>query len=152
MSFNVEKFKRAAYAPRTETVAIPELAEFFGEGEAPEFVVRGLTASELHRAMEASIRLKSVDAMIKALATQQDQVESIRRALGTSKDTPAEIAKRLSMLVAGSVSPKLDDAAAAKLAETFPVEFYDLTNRITNLTGQGASRVKPQPSSQPTPA
>ena len=149
--FAAEKFKRAAFAPRTETVSIPELAEFFGEGEAPEFVVRGLTASELHIAMEASIRLKSVDAMVKALATQQDQIQAIRRALGTSTDTPGEIAKRLSMLVSGSVSPQIDDATAAKLAETFPVEFYDLTNRIINLTGQGASRVKPQPSSQPTP-
>jgi hypothetical protein len=58
----------------------------------------------------------------------------------------------MEMLVAGCVAPKLDHAIAAKLAEVCPVEFYDLTNRITNLTGQGGSRVKPQPSLQPTPA
>ena len=150
MPFAKEKFKRAQYEPRTEKVAIPELAEFFGPDEAPEFVVRGLNASELHIALEASTRTKPVDAMIKAIATQGDQVEAIRRVLGTSTETPGEIAKRLSMLVSGSVSPEIDEAVAAKLAENFPAEFYDLTNRITNLTGLGATRVKPQPSSQPT--
>jgi len=38
---------------------------------------------------------------------------------------------------------------SAKLAEVCPIEFYDLSNRVTQLTGQGGSRVKPPPSSQP---
>lgn len=149
--FDADKFERAAFAPRTETVAIPVLAEFFGEGEAAEVVVRGLTANELHLAMEAGARNRNVDAVVKAIASSKDQIDDIRRALGMSTDTPGEIAKRLQMLVSGSVSPKFSDASAAKLAQVFPVEFYDLTNRITTLTGQGGTRVKPQPSSQPTP-
>lgn len=152
MPFAADKFQRAAFEPRTEVVPFPALAEFFGPDEAAEFTVRGLTANELHKAMEAGARNKSVDAVVKAIASSKDQIDSIRKALGMTSDTPGEIAKRLEMLVAGCVAPKIDHATAAKLAEVCPVEFYDLTNRITNLTGQGASRVKPQASSQPTPA
>ena len=151
MTFNADLFQRAQYEARTETVEIAALAEFFGADESPSFTVRGLSASELHKAMEASVRGKAVDAVVKAISSQKDQITAIRQALGMSADTPGEIAKRIEMLVAGSITPKIDHAIAAKLAETVPVEFYDLTNRITNLTGQGASRVKPQPSSQPTP-
>lgn len=145
MSFDSEKFGRAQYEARTEVVTIPALAEFFGPGEAPAITVRGLTASELHKAMEAGQRGKQVDAVVKAIASQKDQIAAIRQALGLSADTPGEIAKRIEMLVSGSVTPKLDHATAAKLAEVFPVEFYDITNRITTLTGQGSSRVKPPP-------
>jgi hypothetical protein len=147
MTFNADLFARAQYEARTEVVEIPALVEFFGEGENPEFVVRGLSANELHKAIEAGTRGKAVDAVVKAIASQKDQISAIRSALGMSADTPGEIAKRMEMLVAGSVQPKLDHATVAKFAEHFPVEFYDITNRITNLTGQGSSRVKPPPSS-----
>lgn len=150
--FNADRFQRAAFEPRTETVELQSLAEFFGEGEKPEFTVRGLTASELHKAMEAGARNKQVDAVVKAISTSKDQIAAIRAAIGLSADTPGEIAKRIEMLVAGCVAPQITHAVAVKLAEVCPVEFYDLTNRITNLTGQGSSRVKPQPSSQTTPA
>lgn len=150
--FNADQFQRAAFEARTEQVPLPILAEFFGPDEAALFTVRGLTANELHKAIEAGMRNKSVDAVVKAISTHKDQIAAIRAALGMSQDTPGEIAKRIEMLVSGTVSPKIEHATAAKLAEVFPVEFYDLTNRITTLTGQGASRVKPQPSSQPTPA
>lgn len=151
MAFNADKFQRAQYEARTKTVELPALAEFFGEGEAPAFTVRGLSASELQRAREAASRGKSVDAVVKAIASQKDQVDTIRRALGMSSDTPGEVVRRLEMLVQGCVAPRLEHATAVKLAEVCPVEFYDLTNRITELTGLGASRVKPQPSSPTTP-
>jgi len=152
MGFNADKFQRAQYEPRIQTVELPALAEYFGEGEAPEFTVRGLSASELQMARDAGARQKNVDAVVKAIASQKDQVDSIRKALGMSSDTPGEVVRRLEMLVLGCVVPKLDHASAAKLAQVCPVEFYDLTNRITELTGQGSSRVKPQPSSPATEA
>ena len=150
--FNADQFQRAQYAARTETVAVPALAEFFGQDEEPAFTVRGLTASELHKAMEAGARNKQVDAVVKAISSNADKVAAIRAAIGLSADTPGEIAKRIEMLVSGCITPKVDHATAAKLAEVFPVEFYDLSNRVTTLTGQGSSRVKPPASSQPTPA
>jgi hypothetical protein len=148
--FSVERFQSAEYQPRTERVLVPPLAEFFDDGEAAEFVIRGLSASELQRAVEAGQRQGSIETVVKAISSKQDQVDTIRKALGMSKDTPGEIAKRIEMLVLGSVSPALEHAAAVKVAEVCPIEFYDITNKIVALTGQGGSRVKPQPSSQPT--
>lgn len=146
--FQAEKFQAAEFEPRTEVVKIPSLVDFFDEGEAPEFTVRGLTASELQRAIEAGQRQGAIETVVKAIAAKQDQVDAIRRALGMSKDTPGEVAKRIEMLATGCVSPALDHASAVKIAEVCPIEFYDLTNRVIALTGQGGSRVKQQPSSQ----
>jgi hypothetical protein len=87
-----------------------------------------------------------------AISTKQEQTKAIREALGLTGDTPGEIAKRLELLVAGSVSPKIDLSAAVKLAEAFPIEFMVLTNKISELTGKGADLVKPGAASQTTPA
>ena len=102
--------------------------------------------------MDASNRQGNIETIIKALATKADQAKAIRHALGLSGDTPGEIAKRIEMLVSGSVQPQIDMPTAVKLAETFPIEFLQLTNKISELTGQGAELVKPNAASQPTPA
>jgi hypothetical protein len=64
-----------------------------------------------------------------------------------SNNVPGEIAKRIETLVSGLVFPAFNHAMAVKFAETFPVEFFDITNRILHLTGMGGSHVKPPPSS-----
>ena len=152
MPFDLDRFERAKFAPRQQNVPVEALADFFAEGEAPVWVVRGLSANELHRAMEAATRQKSVEAVVRAIAAGGDQVQAVRQALGLTADTPGEIAKRLEMLVMGSVAPKIELPAAVKLAEAFPVEFLSLTNTITELTGKGSDLVKPEAASQPTPA
>ena len=152
MPFDLEKFERAKFEPRRKIVAVESLSDFFAEGEAPEWEVRGLTANELHRAMEASRRQGSMEAIVKAMATKAEQVTAMRAALGLSGDTPGEIAKRMEMLVMGSVAPAIELPAAVKLAEAFPVEFLMLTNEITELTGKGSEMGKPAAVSQPTPA
>lgn len=151
MTFNLDKFERAKFAPRTERVPVDSLSDFFAESDAV-WVVRGLTASELNQAMEAGKRQQSIESIVKAMAQGGDQVEAVRKALGLSKDTPGEIAKRLEMLVMGSVEPAIKLPTAVKLAETFPVEFLMLTNKITELTGKGSELVKPKAASQKTPA
>ena len=129
---------------------VPALSDFFDEGETPEWEVRGLSAVELHKAMEAGKRQGSIEAIVKAIAANQDQAGAVRKALGLTKDTPGEIAKRLEMLVMGSVAPAVSLPVAVKLAEAFPIEFLQLTNEISDLTGRGADLVKPQAASQPT--
>lgn len=152
MTFNLDKFERAQLAPRSEAVAVPGLAAFF-EADAPaEWRVRGLSAIELNNAMEAGKRQGSIEAIVKAMAQSSDQVEAVRKALGLTKDTPGEIAKRLEMLVSGSVEPSIKLPQAVKLAESFPVEFLQLTNKITELTGKGSELVKPKAASRKTPA
>lgn len=143
MPFNAEKFEQTKFEPRKARVAVPALALFFDEGEPAEWEVRGLNSTELHRALEASKRQSSVDAIVKAISATGDQAQAVRRALGLTKDTPGEVAKRLEMLVAGSTNPSVTLPQAVKLAETFPIEFLQLTNEISELTGQGFDVVKP---------
>lgn len=150
MAFNAEKFERSKFEARRAKVPVPALSDFFDEGETPEWEVRGLSAVELHKAMEAGKRQGSIEAIVKAIAANQDQASAVRKALGLTKDTPGEIAKRLEMLVMGSVAPAVSLPVAVKLAEAFPIEFLQLTNEISDLTGRGADLVKPQAASQPT--
>lgn len=150
MAFNAEKFERSKFEARRAKVPVPALSDFFDEGETPEWEVRGLSAVELHKAMEAGKRQGSIEAIVKAIAANQDQAGAVRKALGLTKDTPGEIAKRLEMLVMGSVAPAVSLPVAVKLAEAFPIEFLQLTNEISDLTGRGADLVKPKAASQPT--
>ncbi len=152
MAFNAEKFERSKFEARRAKLPMPALADFFDEGETPEWEVRGLTSAEWHKADEALKRQGSIESIVKAIAANQDQIIAVRKAIGLTKDTPGEIAKRLEMLVMGSVSPKIELPVAVKLAEFFPIEFYWLTNEIVTLTGKGAELVKPAAASQPTTA
>jgi hypothetical protein len=140
---DIQKFLNASLKPRETVVEVPELGAWFGNGEATTWTVRGLSAAELCRANQAAERgLDNVRAMVAALAGDGDKAAAIRQAMGlSSEDVPADISRRIEMLSAGSVLPALGDNnrdVAVKLAETYPTVFYQLTNAITSLTGQGA--------------
>jgi len=152
MPFDIDRFEAAKFVPRTRVILLEVLAAFFDPGEAPNWTVRGLTFSELHRALEAAKRQNSMEAIVAALATKAQQAKAIREAIGLAADTPGEVAKRLEMLTLGSVAPAIDLQTAVKLAETFPIEFLTLTNAIAELTGQGADLVKPEAASPLTPS
>lgn len=150
MPFNTDRFEQARFTPRTRVMLLEVLAPFFDESDKPEWTVRGLTANELHRALEAGKRQGSVEAIVAALSTRADQAEAIRKAIGLTADTPGEMAKRLEMLQLGTVTPAIQLQHAVKLAEAFPIEFLTLTNTITELTGLGADLVKPEAALPPT--
>jgi hypothetical protein len=152
MPFDLAGFERAKFEARRGRVPVPALAQWFSDGEAAEWEVRGLNSSELHRAMEAAKRQHNIETVVRAIASGGDQAEAVRKAIGLVADTPGEIAKRLEMLVMGSITPKVELPIAVKLAESFPVEFLLITNEITELTGRGFDLVKPAAASQPTTA
>jgi transcription antitermination factor NusA-like protein len=133
------------FEARTESIKVAALSDFFGESD-PVWVVRGLTASELARTIEASSKHKSIDQVIKAIGQNDASIAELREALGISDDTPQDIAKRLEQIVIASVEPKIDITNAVKMAECFPVEFYQITNTIVMLTGLGMDVKKLQPS------
>lgn len=141
---DIQKFLNAALAPRTEEVPVPELAAWFGEETSPTWTIRGLTAAEMGRAREAAEegRTDNMRALVSALAGDGDKVSAIRKAFGLAEDdVPGDVSRRIEMLAAGTVSPDLGAEkreVAVKLSETFPTLFYNLTNKIIVLTGQGA--------------
>lgn len=147
---NLQRFLSAALAPRQLEVQTPELAGvLFDDAEKPVWIVRGLTAAELGRAKQSSEEgLDTVKALVQAMAGDGDKAAQIRKAFGLGDDdVPQNISYRIEVLAAGSVSPALGTEnrdVAVKLAETFPTIFYDLTNQILNLTGQGAVLGKPK--------
>jgi len=144
VDFLVDDFMGAEASPRTKGVAVPGLSDFFGAADGPddrpEWVVRGLAGNELAKVNAAAARQKNIGSVLEALeaGTHSEKVAELRRSMGLADDIEQETAKRLEMLVAGSVKPVCSLELAVKLAETRPVEFIALTNAVTELTGLGA--------------
>ena len=148
MGFNAKEFLKAKFEPRIEGVPVPDLRDFFKDGDEPVWKVRGLTGQELGRANEAAARNRSIKAIVEALAGQADKERAgaIQDLLGVGENVPEDIAKRIEHLVLGSVDPPCTQDLAVRLCEVFPVEFYQLTTKILELTGKGQEPGKPKPS------
>ena len=151
MAFDQKRFLRTKMEARTEDISVPDLSVFFLDGEPIIWTVRGLTGQELGRANEAAAKNKLVAATMDALAgmSAREQIEEIKNALGLGGNVPDDIAKRIEYLTAGSVNPAITQEVAVKLCETYPIEFYELTNAIIRLTGKGFVEIKKlKPSSE----
>lgn len=152
MQFDADKFASAAFKRREEDVPVKDLAAWFKgakEGEVPVWRVRGLTGEELARVNEAQARNRNKSAIIEALSSdkQEKMTDAIKELIGTGNSVPDDLARRIEMLTIGSVAPECTHQVAVKLAEAFPVEFYELTTKITQLTGLGSEPGKPKRSS-----
>lgn len=148
--FDSKAFMGAAFVPRLEEIDVPGLADWFN-GAIPVWVVRGQTASELAGSIDAGNKRRNIDTVIKALAANADQVDEMRRAIGiATQETHADVVRRLEMLTQCSVDPEITLDLAVRLAEVRPIEFYQLTNKIVELTGQGFDVKKSPPSGETT--
>ena len=136
--FDSKKFLQTQFVPREEDVPVPDMKDFFLEGDL-NWKVRGLTGVELARANEAAERNKNISAILEGLIAQdkQEKVNSVKQLIGIDEKVPNDIAKRIEMFVMGSVEPKADTELAVKICSVYPVEFFEITNRITILTGRG---------------
>ena len=155
MQFDAKKFLKTKFTPRTEAVPVPDLAAFFPEGSEALWKVRGLTGQELGRVNEAAERNKTAAAVLEAVvsAGDKEKTAAIREMLGIAVNVPPDISRRLALLAAGSVDPPCTEELAVRLCEAFPVEFFQLTQTITRLTGQGHMPGKQPPSGEtPTSA
>ena len=141
MTFDLERFRGAALAPRKFYVPVPDLAPFFADGAEPVWVVRGLTGEEIARCNESNARHATITAAVQALANsaaaKAETVEAMQSLIGFGTDVPDDLAKRFDHLTYGSVEPAIDRAAAVKLFAAYPIVAYTLTNKILELTGLG---------------
>lgn len=152
MEFDIQKFTSAAFTPRTGEVEVEALRTFFKgltAKQKPKWKVRGLTGNELAQCNEAQQRNRARGAIAEGLLSGvDDKVSSaVKEMLGTGRAVPDEIAKRIEMLVIGSVEPTCSHQLAVRLSEAFPVEFYQLTTEVVKLTGLGGEPGKPKRSS-----
>ncbi len=140
MGFMANDFKRARLVPRTETLPVPDLLQWF-DSSSPEWTVRGLSGNELARCRDmAEKNRKTISAIIDALSseTTKDTVSAVVELSGVDKSSiPMFSALRMELLVAGSVNPPCDIEIAAKLNMAHPTEFLLLTKAIMRLTGLG---------------
>lgn len=146
MPFNQQAFMNTQYQPRTADVDVPALADFFDKGEKPVWVVRGQTANEVALGAEAVKRNTDISSVIESISNSKAKIDEIKKAIGISDDTPRDIVIRLEQLTRCSVSHEVDLPCAIKLAETYPGEFYILTNKIVELTAMGMDIKKPKAS------
>ena len=129
---------------------VPDLQAFFPEGAKAVWTVRGLTGQEVGWAAEAADRNKTIGAILEGLTAEaaKDKAEALKDLLGIGGNTSADIAKRLEHLTVGSVDPKCTLDLAVRICEVFPIEFYQITNTIMLLTGQGQMPGKQPPSGE----
>ena len=155
MSLDIKKFLNQQFEPRVKDVPVPQLKPWFasnGKGKdksdkvtdikdakPPVWTIRALNADEIGRADEAVANEGVTTQLMEALTSMNspEVSEKVKELMGASKDTPKTIAKRTYHLIYGSVEPKCDYELAGKLRNTFPVIFYELTNEILQLSGQG---------------
>ena len=157
MPFDIKKFKKTRYVPREGDVPVPDLKDFFAEGEKPVWRVRGLNGYELGKAKERAASNATMVAVLEGLASRipKDVKDAISRLIGAGGETPSDIAQRMYMLTAGSISPVLIDESGEEdmdvviqLVTAFPIEFYQITNKINELTGMGHVPGKPKASGE----
>lgn len=142
--FNSAQFSKTQFIAKTATVAVPALSAFFNADEPAEFEVRGLTGNELAQCNEAALKRSNIDLVIQSLQLTNDHKSDLQKLLGHTQDLAADTIKRLEML--NVVFPGAGLPVWIKLCDAYPVVFYEVTNKILELTGQGKAIAKPEPS------
>lgn len=152
---DLKAFEKAPLSHRMADVPVPQLAEWFSEGQPQVWKVRNLTGAELGWVNENQSRAEDIAALAKAMAGEGDKGEALRDFMALdSKAVPKATSRQIDLLCLGSVEPALGEnkrGIAVKLAEHFPGTFLMLVNKINELTGLGSEMGKP-PRSGKTPA
>jgi len=152
MAFDLDALKKAEIEARTSEVRAEALQGFFEEREEPIFRVRGLYGREMALVREAMDRHANMQDVVNALSTAdqgtQDRIEAIREALGVSTTLPNELVRRIETMKYGTVDPEIDEEGAKRIAKGWPIAFFNITEEILRLTGQGAQEVKKNGSSR----
>lgn len=143
MSFDLEKFDKAQFKSRTDTVPVPELQAFFAKDTKPEdmvFKIRNLEATEVTAANDSFEKARKLEKFLEQVASpdQNEQVKGLVQAMGFEKGTTPDLAKRFDLFHFGCVEPKFTRTQAVRFAKHFPGQFYVITNAVWRLTGLGS--------------
>jgi hypothetical protein len=145
MAFDSKSFKRAAFEPRIQVVKVPELAEFFPDGEPAEFTVRGLTGMEI---AACAAEYNKYGLIVQALEQGKASKEQIKDIFGDEDKATAEMMRDYKLL---KIVLGLDLDIAKKINANFPSVFKRLTSTVWILTDKGAEIKKKQPSCSGNP-
>lgn len=151
--FDAKRFMSQQFVHREEDVPVPDMKDFFPEGEPAVWRVRGLTGQELGLCNQAAERNRNMEAILEGVASAAGAKKSdaIKKLIGGRDDTPDDVVKRMEMLIIASIAPECDLQLAVKLCKIFPIEFYQITTAIGKLTGMGQTAKKKPTASGTTP-
>lgn len=153
MAFNTNKFDNSSFQDRTKNVPVKAMKDFFDDDEKPEFTIRGLTGAEIGKSNEAQENNKNMNGILSAVvaASGKEKAEGIQALLGINEDdVPGDVVRRQELFFLGLVEPKLDRSQVVKISEVYPVDFFNITNEILKLSGQGKTLGKPKASGKTT--
>lgn len=138
---------------REGELKVPQLKGwgYFADDEDLVWRVRMATSAELFRAREAPERQQQLFRAALSLASAGAVNEGeLRKIYGLdSADTPAELTRRIDLLMWTSIHPVIGPDNREKLvelSETHPLVFTNLTNLVDQLSGLGAQLGKRKPS------
>ena len=145
MAFDVDAFMSTEFIERTAEVLLDTLPEtMWGGDEPPTFIVRGMDADEMCKSINIEESQASINEVIEALSSKAGVTDAIKEKLGTDiSASPLDIKRRIYQLETCCIEPKFESFEAGKFAQTFPVSFYRVTSKISELTGLGLDVKKP---------
>jgi hypothetical protein len=148
MAFDHKRFLADKFEPRSLDISVPWLKNYFSEDEKPIWTVKSLNGAEIGRADELTSTNKLATAMLEALLSSNapETAKRVKELLGRSDEKPREVAKRIYHLHFASVKPKCPLELAVKICDSNGVLFYELTNNILVVSGQGYEPGKSKPS------
>jgi len=136
---DIEKFRTTSFKNRVAKIAVPELKNFFPEGEEPVWEVRGVSGHEYGQIQERLNNKTFTVEFMKGIsdATGQKAADAVKRMLGFDGETPNDLIRRFDMLFVASINPVIERRDGILLCDAFPTVFYKITNKILELTGKG---------------
>lgn len=139
MGFDLKKYRSEKFKDRTKDVPVPALQKWFGNGDKPVFVVKGLEGEELFKVRNAVNQNRNIEEIVTQLAAEDvsEKVQGALKALGLGGDLPDDYVRRLHTVRLGMVKPKCDLDDIKFLAMNHAIIFTNLSEEIMALTGMG---------------
>ena len=140
MAFDYDKFDQASVTFPTEKIPVPQLKDFFGEGEKPEWEIKPLTGLELGIVEEAGQKSEAMRKLFEALVGNSvDKMKSGFDELFNLGDdpTPSQYLRWITMFELGSV-PRCPKHIAVKVAHSQAGVFRTIVHEISKLSAMGA--------------
>ena len=136
--FDFKAFEKTDFIERTAIVKVSD-----ENGQQFGITIRNLTANEIAKSLEAMDAVKVSAKIANALSDAEEIAIAVKNILAIDESTRPDLARRLSIFVSGVVSEhKISAATAAKFAKFKAGAFYIITQKIMELTEQGADTKK----------
>ena len=141
MSFDFNAFENAPVNFPTKKIPVPQLKNFFPEGEEPEWEIKSLTGMEIAISNQAASNAERMKAAIQTISTDGSGLsmkEGFKELFGKDVDyTPEEYLRWLKIVEYGSV-PRCPETTCVKLAHAKGAVFRLLAHEISVMSGLGA--------------